>query len=292
MDVVNTPATSRRGIAEGGRDGRSVFVSTPDGLRLHIREYGLPNMSAVPVVCLPGLARTTADFDTVAPALAYGRSNRRVIAIDSRGRGQSEYDFNPQNYNVAVELADLIAVLAALQIGRAVFLGSSRGGILTMMLALTQPSAIAGAVLHDIGPVIEPEGVVRIKHYVGKLPRPSSLAEGAEILRRLFEPQFPKLTTQQWLAAAQRMWKLEHGAWVPTYDVRLARTLTDFDIDRPPPALWKEFDALTRVPVLVIRGVNSDILSKSYAQRHAGAPPRPAIYRAGQPGPRSFTGRG
>jgi pimeloyl-ACP methyl ester carboxylesterase len=186
-----------------------------------------------------------------------------VIAIDSRGRGQSEYDVNPQNYNVAVELVDLIAVLAELQIGRAVFIGSSRGGILTMMLALAQPTVIAGAVLHDIGPVVEPKGLVRLKGYIGKLPRPSSLAEGAEILRRLFEPQFPKLTTEQWLAAAQRMWKLEHGAWVPTYDVRLAGTLADFDIDRPLPALWNEFEALARVPVLVIRGVNSDILSPS-----------------------------
>ena len=255
-----SPRSAQTDLA-GGDDGASIFVTAPDGLRLHVREYGARSAPATPVVCLPGLARTTADFDALAPALAYGQPKRRVIAIDSRGRGQSEYDANPQNYNVAVELADVIAVLAALEIQQAVFIGSSRGGILTMMLAAAHPAAIAGAVLHDIGPVIEPQGVVRIKGYVGKLPRPMSFAEGAEILRRLSESQFPKLTAEQWLAAAQRTWKIENGELAPTYDVRLARTLDEFDIEHPLPQLWKEFDALARVPVLVIRGVNSDILS-------------------------------
>jgi len=241
--------------------GRSIFVSAPDGLRLHVRDYSAPNVSTVPVVCLPGLARTTADFDALAPALAFGEPPRRVIAIDSRGRGQSEYDADPQHYNLAIELSDVLATLTALQIGPAVFVGSSRGGILTMLLAAAQPETIAGAVLHDIGPMIEPTGLVRIKSYVGKLPRPGSLGEGADILRQLFAPHFPKLTSEQWFAAARRTWKTEHGALVPTYDVQLAHTLAEFDSERLPPPLWNEFDALARVPVLVIRGANSDILS-------------------------------
>lgn len=250
-------AAAGRATEDGGR---SIFLSAPDGLRLHVREYGAPMASALPVVCLPGLARTTADFDALAPVLAYGQPPRRVIAIDSRGRGQSEYDADPQNYNLAVELADVVAALKALKIGQAVFVASSRGGILTMLLAVSHPAAIAGVVLHDIGPVIEAKGLARIKSYVGKLPQPGSFAEGAEILRGLFDAQFPKLTPEQWLATAQRTWKTEHGALAPTYDVQLARTLADFDIERPPP-LWNEFDLLTRVPVLVIRGANSDILS-------------------------------
>lgn len=240
--------------------GRSIFVSSSDGLRLHVREYGRPS-PALAVVCLPGLARTTADFDALAPALAFGQSPRRVIAIDSRGRGQSQYDSNPQNYNVAIELADVVTALRALDIGQAVFIGSSRGGILTMLLASAHPTVIAGTVLHDIGPAIEPRGVARIKSYVGKLPQPQNFAEGAEILRRLFDAQFPKLTTEQWLAAAHRTWKLQNGELVPTYDVQLARTLADVDLKHPLPLLWNEFDALAGVPVLVIRGGNSDILS-------------------------------
>jgi len=244
-----------------GDDSRSLFVTAQDGLRLHVREYGSRTAPALPVVCLPGLARTVADFDALAPALAHGRPSRRVIAIDSRGRGQSDYDKNPENYNVAVELGDVVTILAALGIGPAVFVGSSRGGLLTMLLAVAHPTAIAGAVLHDIGPVIEPKGLARIKSYVGKLPRPHNFAEGSEILRRLFSAQFPKLSAADWLAAAQRTWKDTDGALVPTYDVRLAQTLLEIDIERPLSPMWAEFGALARVPVLVIRGANSDILS-------------------------------
>jgi len=241
--------------------GKSIFLTAQDGLRLHVREYGRRTASALPIVCLPGLTRTVADFATLAPALAHGPPERRVVAIDSRGRGQSEYDRNPDNYNVAVELGDVATVLTALGIGPAVFVGSSRGGILTMLLAVAHPTAIAGAVLHDIGPVIEAKGLARLKSYVGKLPQPRSFAEGAEIQRRLFDAQFPKLTDEQWLANAKRTWKTDDGALVPTYDVRLARTLAEVDIERPLPTTWNEFDALKRVPVLVIRGANSDILS-------------------------------
>jgi pimeloyl-ACP methyl ester carboxylesterase len=249
-------------MAGGAPDlGRSVFVTAQDGLRLHVREYGRRIAPGLPVVCLPGLARTVADFETLAAALADDRNMHHVIAIDSRGRGQSDYDSNPDNYNVAVELGDVVAILTALGIGAAVFVGSSRGGILTMLLGVAHPTAIAGAVLHDIGPVVEPKGLARIKSYVGKLPQPRSFAEGAEILRRLFNAQFPLLTAEQWLASAQRTWKIDNGALVPTYDVRLARTLAEVDIERPLPAMWNEFEALSRVPLLVIRGANSDILS-------------------------------
>jgi pimeloyl-ACP methyl ester carboxylesterase len=241
--------------------GRSVFVTAQDGLRLHVREYGSRIAPALPVVCLPGLTRTGSDFVTLAPALAGGREVRRVIAIDSRGRGQSGYDSNPANYNLAVELGDVVTVLTALGVGTAVFIGSSRGGLLTMLLGVAHPTAVGGAVLHDIGPVIEAKGLARIKSYVGKLPQPRNFTEGAEILRRLFDTQFPKLSPEQWLASAQNTWKTEDGELKPTYDVRLAGTLTEIDIERPLPALWNEFDALARVPVLLIRGANSDILS-------------------------------
>ena len=138
--------------------GKSVFVSAPDGLRLHVREYGSRTAQKLAVVCLPGLTRTVADFDALAPALAKA-GPRRVLAVDLRGRGQSEYDRNPENYNLLVELGDVAAILTALAVGPAVFIGSSRGGLLSMQLAVAHPTAIAGVVLHDIGPVIEPKGL-------------------------------------------------------------------------------------------------------------------------------------
>jgi len=255
--------------------GRSVFVTTDDGLRLHVRAYGLSSASVLPVVCLPGLARTVADFEALAPALAAaGGMQRRVIAIDSRGRGQSDYDSDPRNYNLAVELADIVTVLTALGIGPAVFVGSSRGGILTMLLAAAKPAAVAGAVLHDIGPVIEAGGLARIKSYVGKLPQPASFEDGAEILRRLFSGQFPKLTAEQWLGAARRTWRMNDGRLTTTYDPRLAETLANIEVGQSLPPLWNEFDALANVPLLVIRGANSDILStatvSAMAARHPG----------------------
>ncbi len=241
---------------------RSIFVSAQDGLRLHVREYGARIAPGLSVVCLPGLARTVADFEALAPVLAYGSiQERRVIALDSRGRGQSEYDKNPENYNLAVELGDVMTVLTALGVGKAVFIGSSRGGMLTMLLGVAHPTLVAGVVLHDIGPVVEAKGVARIKSYVGKLPQPRSYAEGAEILRRLMSAHFPKLTKEQWLGVAQRTWKMRDSELVLSYDVNLARALADVDIEQPLPPLWNEFDALARVPLMVIRGANSDILS-------------------------------
>jgi pimeloyl-ACP methyl ester carboxylesterase len=243
-------------------NANSVFISAPDALRLHARVYGRGVATNLPVVCLPGLARTAADFEPLAGALSRDEKRpRRVIALDYRGRGQSEYDRDPANYSFQIELADVLAVITALDCMPAVFIGTSRGGILTMLLAALRPGAIAGVVLNDIGPVIEPQGLMRIKGYVGKLPQPRNLEDGAEILRRLFSGQFPKLTHEDWLAAARRTFKEEKGAMVPTYDVRLAETLAGADFEQRLPALWKEFDALAKLPVMVIRGANSDLLS-------------------------------
>src|SRR5664279_4329505 len=243
-------------------DTTSTFVSAPDGLRLHARCYGARSADALPVVCLPGLARTAADFEALAETLANDASRpRRVIALDYRGRGQSEYDRDPANYNFQVELADLLSVMAALDAARAILIGTSRGGILAMLLAAVRPSAIAGVVLNDIGPVIEPKGLMRIKGYVGKLPQPRTFEEGAEILRRLFDAQFPKLGPDDRLASARRTFRQENGALVPTYDVKLATTLEGVDFEKPFPPLWQQFDALKDRPMMVIRGANSDILS-------------------------------
>jgi len=248
--------------AHGAHDqGKSHFVTSHDGLRIHVREYGERTTPGVPVVCLPGLARTTADFDELAPVLAAGPPQRHVVAIDLRGRGHSDHDADHANYNCTVELADIVSVLFTLGVGPAIFVGSSRGGVLTMMLATVHPTAIAGVVLHDVGPVTEAHGVARLRGYLGKLPHPHTFEEGAEILRRLLGAQFPKLTEEQWLAGARRAWHPKHGGLKPAYDLGIARALSGIDIELPIPTLWHEFDALGEVPMLVIRGANSDILS-------------------------------
>ena len=172
----------------------STFITAPDGLRLHARCYGARKASAAPSSACPA-SPAPPPISRRLPLRSSQRRqpSRRVIALDYRGRGLSDYDRNPGNYSLPVELADVLAVITALDASPAIFVGTSRGGILAMLLAAVRPTAIAGAVLNDIGPVIEPQGLMRIKGYVGKLPQPRNFEEGAEILRRLFSGQFPKL---------------------------------------------------------------------------------------------------
>jgi pimeloyl-ACP methyl ester carboxylesterase len=242
--------------------GVSRFVAAPDGLRLHVREYGDRSSRRLPAVCLPGLSRTAEDFDVLAGAMAADAvMPRRVLALDYRGRGRSAYDRDPQNYAIPVELSDTIAVLAACGAAPAIIIGTSRGGLLAMALAAQQPDAIAGVVLNDIGPVIEAKGLMRIRDYVGKLPAPHSFEEGADILCRFADGQFPNLCAADWLAAAKRTWREQDGRLVLTYDPTLAQNLAATNFDQPLPTMWPQFDALVHVPAMVIRGANSDILS-------------------------------
>ncbi len=240
-----------------------LFVSARDGLRLHARDYGPIPSPALPVVCLPGFARTAADFHELALTLAQDETApRRVLALDYRGRGRSDYDRNWKNYDIRVELDDMLQLLVAAGIERAVFVGTSRGGLLPMALAAARPAAIAGAVLNDIGPVIDARGLLRIRGYVGKLPLPRSHAEGAEILKRLSDQHFPLLGEAEWEMMARRTWTERDGRLVPDYDPNLMKVLEELDLEAPLPELWSYFAGLNAVPLLAIRGANSDLLAE------------------------------
>jgi pimeloyl-ACP methyl ester carboxylesterase len=251
--------------------GVSRFIRAPDGLRLHVRRHGDRRSRTLPVVCLPGLSRTAEDFEALAGDLARSRC---ILALDYRGRGLSDYDRNARNYAIPVELSDVVAVMVAFGAVPAIIVGTSRGGLLAMALATQRPGAVAGAVLNDIGPVIEAQGLMRIKGYVGKLPEPRTFEEGADILRRVSDGQFPKLGTADWLAVAKRGWREHEGRLIPTYDLALAHNLAAVRADQPILNMWPQFEALARVPVMVVRGANSDILSSETVEamkiRHPG----------------------
>jgi pimeloyl-ACP methyl ester carboxylesterase len=240
------------------------FFSAPDGLKLHALVAGPSDASRLPAVCLPGLARTVEDFRELIDALALDKkAPRRVIAMDSRGRGQSAHDPNPQNYSVPVELGDVLALLDSLGIARAIFIGTSRGGILTMALGGVRPRAVAGAVLNDIGPAIEMAGLLRIKGYVGRMPQPRDFADAAGLLRKIMGGQFPKLSEAAWDLYARRTWQETDRGLIPRYDPALSQALAGLDPGEPAPALWSQFDALADVPLMVLRGEHSDILSQA-----------------------------
>jgi pimeloyl-ACP methyl ester carboxylesterase len=251
----------------------SRFLSAPDGLRLHIKELGATRADALPVICLPGLTRNSDDFDAVGTAIA--KQGHRVLAMDYRGRGLSDYHPNWQNYDLRVELEDLISSLIGLGVERAIFLGTSRGGLLSALMALARPQMLAGAIINDIGPVIETQGLARIRGYVGKIPVPRTHQEGADVLKTMFGAHFPSETPQSWLRFAERTWKIEGDLLVTRYDRNLMKPLAELDFEKPMPDFWPQFSALNIVPLMVIRGELSDLLSQSTAEemvsRHGNA---------------------
>ncbi|MBN9063594.1 MAG: hypothetical protein BGP06_14330 [Rhizobiales bacterium 65-9] len=242
-----------------------LFVTAQDGLRLYGRAYGPPDGALTPVVCLAGLTRNSADFHPLALRLSSGARPRRVLALDCRGRGESHYDEDWTNYDPRIEAQDALDFLTALEINEAIVIGTSRGGLVAFALAALRPSLIRAVILNDIGAVIEARGLARIRGYVGKLPPPRNLEEGAAILKTLSDGQFPALSEEQWLTQARAIWREADGALAPRYDLNLMRGLAALDLDKPLPPLWPYFMALKDVPTLVLRGANSDLLSAETA---------------------------
>lgn len=250
---------------DSGQDYASRFVRASDGLELHVRVYGAAPDRAWPVVCLPGLARHAQDFHELALVLSRDAARpRRVLALDYRGRGLSARDKDWKNYAVPVETQDVLAVLAALGVGEAAFVGTSRGGLITMALAAARPALLKAVVLNDIGPVIEGKGLIRIRGYVGKLPVPKSWDEAIDALQRLQGAQFPGLDREGWMALARGTWtEGDDGKLALAYDPALMKTLEELDLEQSPPPLWPLFEGLAHAPVLAIRGEHSDLLSEA-----------------------------
>lgn len=256
------------------RQGHSDFYYTaPDGLRLHARIYGEDISGALPVICLPGLTRNARDFHELALHLSREAATpRMVVAFDYRGRGQSAYDRNWQNYNVVTEAEDILAGLTAMGIAHGAFIGTSRGGLIIHMLAGMRPTAMKAVVLNDIGPVVEGAGLAHIRAYLERAPKPKSLADAVAIQRATHGHAFSALTDADWERFVRAIYRDADSKPVADYDPALLKTLTDLDLNAPLPVLWPQFQGLCKIPVLAIRGENSRLLSAEtldeMARRH------------------------
>ncbi|MBN9144745.1 MULTISPECIES: alpha/beta fold hydrolase [unclassified Novosphingobium] len=233
------------------------FWQSPDGLRLHYRDYAGPADRPV-VVCLPGLTRNARDFEGLAGRIA---GQWRVLCPDMRGRGDSQYAKNSATYNPLQYVQDINALFDELRIERFVVVGTSLGGLMAMLLAMIDAKRLAGAVLNDIGPVIEPSGLARIRDYVGQGRSFPTWMHAARALEEEQSTSFPDYDVHQWLAMAKRVMTVgQNGRIVYDYDMKIAEPFErpggEAGVD-----LWPGYMALAGRPLLLLRGELSDLLS-------------------------------
>jgi pimeloyl-ACP methyl ester carboxylesterase len=243
-----------------------LYWTSPDGLRLHARDYAPAAPSGkLPVVCLHGLTRNARDFEAAAPHIA--SQGRRVLAADFRGRGQSAYAPDPMTYLPPTYAQDTVAMLDAAGIDRALFVGTSLGGLVTLIVAAIAPDRVAGAVLNDVGPRLSPVGLARIAGYTGLKSSAADWDEAAAYARAINEVAFPSYGQADWHAFAQRLFaRAPDGGLTLDYDPEIAAPFRAANTDAPPLDLTPLFLGLTKDrPVLLVRGSLSDLIDAPLA---------------------------
>ena len=240
---------------------RQHTITLRDGLRLYARHYPAPDTTAHrrSALCLPGLTRNSRDFHDLAVHLSTGPTARDVYTLDGRGRGGSDSDPDWRNYTVPTEANDCVDVIAALGLHDVALIGTSRGGLVAMVLAAMQPTSIGAVVLNDIGQIIERAGLSRITAYVGRTPTPISWDDATKMVRSISQQAFPAVPDAHWASVARAWFNDLNGRPAPGYDAKIGKAVSV--VDGPPPPLWAQFDTLKAKPMLVIRGALSDILS-------------------------------
>jgi pimeloyl-ACP methyl ester carboxylesterase len=244
------------------------YFTVRDGLRLHYREYP-GSADKPPLLCLPGLTRNARDFAEFAERYSPGF---RVIALDFRGRAASDYDPVPARYHPMTYAGDVIELLDQLGIAQAIFVGTSLGGLTTMVVAAMAPRRIAAAIINDVGPDVNPAGIDRILSYVGNDVRFKSWDEAAATVAKNYGVKFDRFTHADWVAMVKRNCREENGEIRFDYDMAIAEP---FKTVGPTPAIdpWPFFIALGAKPLLIVRGEKSDLLTAETAEKMLAAAP-------------------
>jgi pimeloyl-ACP methyl ester carboxylesterase len=235
------------------------FWTSSDGLTLHYRDYAGPDdAQKLPVLCMHGLTRNARDFAGLAEQLA---ATRRVIVTEMRGRGQSDYAPDSDSYTPPTYVADVEKLLAEQGIARFVPIGTSMGGLMTMLMAAAQPGRMAAVVMNDVGPEVDAAGLARISGYVGQGRSYPTWVHAARGLGEAHGAAFPDFDLDQWLEMAKRtMVVTQNGRISFDYDMAIAEPFGKPG-NAAPPNLWLAFEALRNVPMLLVRGGLSDLLS-------------------------------
>ncbi len=244
--------------------GTDIQWTSADGLSLYAKSYG-PEDARLTVLCLHGLTRNHQDFEPMIAALP---AHYRFIAVDVRGRGKSAHDPQPDNYDPRIYAKDMGGLLDKLGLSRVALIGTSMGGLISILMIRTMKERVAGIVLNDVGPVVEKDGIARIASYAGKVRPVTGWESAADAVKTIQGAAFPDMPEERWMDFARRTYKeLPGGEVVLDYDPNIARSLGKV---KPGPLtnffLWRVFSATKKAPLLVVRGEMSDILSARTAE--------------------------
>jgi len=248
-------------MRNNSEDFEQHYSSAKDGLMLAGRLYGWQNKDNCPVVCLTDHARNGSDFHELALYLASeAGSNRRVLALDYRGRGKSEFDKRKDNYVLPTEADDVLSYITALNIGHFDLIGSARGGMIAMMLGGMRAGSLNKIILNDIGPAIDARGLVHIKKLYEQFSMCKSMQQIETVLVKFGERHFPALPQFYWALEAKRLFDDVDGKLVTNNDPYVSSLISGINLDARPTEMWEQFIGIRKFPLMLVRGALSDLL--------------------------------
>lgn len=243
------------------------YTISEDGLKLAYRDFSsISSNDEIPVVCLPGLTRNVRDFEPIAKRISESAKRpRRVICLDYRGRGRSEWSADPATYNIVTEARDVLAVLDQIGVQRAIFIGTSRGGLIIHILAQIACERIAAVVLNDVGPELGVEGLREIQAYLKEAAPLRDWPSAIAAVKLLHGPAFPALSDSDWQEFSRAIYTETEDGIVADCDPAIANSFAAMNLDKAIPDLWSQFDLLRPIPMLLVRGEHSKLLTMAIA---------------------------